>query len=64
MSDAAFELTVQFNEQQARHLVKFAKQAGWKEYRACATDDDEAFGMFDAMDRLWLALYDAGFDRR
>jgi hypothetical protein len=63
-SQPEFELTVQLNDVQAWNLAQFVKRVCWTDIRSCAVDDDEAYAMRDAIDRLQIALREAGFAPR
>lgn len=62
--DTTFELTVQITEAQAWDLAQFLKRAGFSDYRSNAVDNDEAYRMIDAANRVQRALREAGFSPR
>jgi hypothetical protein len=64
MEVETFELTVQITDIEALALAQFVKRVGWSEMRACAVDDDEARAIRSAIDRLRIALREAGFAPR
>ena len=59
-----FEHTVQLTEDQAMHVAEFLKRCGWTEWRACAVDDVEAYGIREGLEQVRRALRDAGFNPR
>jgi hypothetical protein len=54
------ELTVD----EALALAQFMKRAGWREFRGCAVDEDEAYDIRHACDQVRDALALAGFAPR
>ena len=55
---------LELDEQDAEALAQFVKRVGWTEWRACAVDDAEAYGMRSACETLQRALGAAGFAPR
>ncbi|MEB7916232.1 hypothetical protein NGK09_06120 [Enterobacter mori] len=45
-------------------MAQLVKRLTWSEVRACAVDDNEAYGISDAVAKLQNALRDAGYARR
>jgi hypothetical protein len=43
----SIKLTVEISEEQARVFAQFFKRAGFSDYRALASHDDEAYLMLD-----------------
>lgn len=57
-------LTVELTDAEAWHLAQFLKRAGFSDFRTNAQDDDEAYAMRDAADRVRVALAEAGYAPR
>lgn len=55
---------VELTKSEAEAFSQFLKRAGFSEYRQCAIDDDEAYLMRDAADRIRDALAEMGFAPR
>ena len=55
---------VELSPNQAMALAQFVKRVGWCELQANAVDDDEAYLMRDAIDRLREALAQVGYAPR
>jgi hypothetical protein len=53
-----------FTPGEAAALAQFIKRIGWPEISANSVDRDEAEIMRDALERLRVALVEAGFDPR
>ena len=60
----AVRLDVELTEAEAWHLAQFFKRVGFSEFRANAQDDDEAYAMLDATERVRAALAQAGYAPR
>ncbi|QUN32353.1 hypothetical protein KB879_32125 (plasmid) [Cupriavidus sp. KK10] len=45
-------------------LAQFVKRLTWTDMRACAVDDEEAYAIRDAVDRLGKALAEQGYAPR
>lgn len=52
------------SEAEAWNLAQFLKRVGFSDFRANAQDDDEAYAMRNAADRVAVALKAAGFAPR
>ena len=66
-ADARLEfVTVQLSlpPDQALALAQFVKRCGWSDMRTHSLDDDEAYRMRDAIDKLRGALASAGYAPR
>jgi dissimilatory sulfite reductase (desulfoviridin) alpha/beta subunit len=59
-----FTLEVQITNAQMCHLAQFIKRVGFADFRGNAQDDAEAYAMRDALDRVGVALRDAGYAPR
>ena len=57
-------LAVELTDAEAWNLAQFFKRAGFSDFRAHAWDDDEAYAMRDAADRVRVALTEAGYAPR
>lgn len=55
---------LELTAQEAEALAQFFKRVGWQEMRQNAVDDDEAYGVRDAIYRVQKALADVGFNPR
>lgn len=49
---------------EAWNLAQFLKRVGFSDFRTNAQDDDEAYAMRDAADRVRVALAEAGYAPR
>ena len=58
------DIAVELNEEQALALAQFVKRVGFAEMRCNAVDDQEAYLIRDAIDRVRIGLSDAGFTPR
>ena len=58
------DLAVTLTDTQAWHLAQFLKRVGFSDFRSNAQDNDEAYAMRDAADRVRVALADAGYAPR
>ena len=58
------DLAVTLTDAQAWHLAQFLKRVGFSDFRGNAQDNDEAYAMRDAADRVRVALADAGYAPR
>ena len=58
------DLAVTLTDAQAWHLAQFLKRVGFTDFRSNAQDNDEAYAMRDAADRVRVALADAGYAPR
>ncbi|EGX8545774.1 hypothetical protein JG964_004547 [Salmonella enterica] len=45
-------------------LAQFVKRLTWSDLRGCAVDDDEAYVIKDAVDKLQRAMAEEGFSPR
>jgi cytochrome c len=61
MSNNLVKITVELTDQEAWDLAQFNKRVGFNGFRECAADDNEAYRMRDAADKLRQALADAGY---
>lgn len=61
MTDGTITLTAALTDAQALALAQFLKRVGLGEFRALATDDDEAYAMLHAGDAIRRALSDIGY---
>jgi hypothetical protein len=57
-------LAMELTDAEAWHLAQFLKRVGFSDFRSNAQDDDEAYAMRDAADRVRVALADAGYAPR
>lgn len=66
MNDQAetVSLAVELTAAQAWNLAQFLKRVGFSDFRTNAQDDDEAYAMRDAADRVAVALREAGYAPR
>lgn len=62
--DKTVQLTVELTDAEAWHLAQFLKRVGFSEFRNNAQDNDEAYAMRDAAERLRAALAQAGYAPR
>jgi hypothetical protein len=57
-------LAVDLTDAQAWHLAQVLKRVGFSEFKLNAQDEDEAYGMRDAADKVRRALADVGYALR
>lgn len=62
--DKIISVTVEFTDAQAWQLAQFIKRSTFSDYRGHAQDDDEAYVMINAAERVRTALADAGYAPR
>ena len=58
------ELTVQLSELEAWDLAQFLKRVGFNEYRVNAQDNEEAYRMMYAAEKVRKTLAEAGYSPR
>lgn len=58
------EVTSFLSDAEAWNLAQFLKRVGFSDFRTNAQDDDEAYAMRDAADRVRRALAEAGYAPR
>ena len=63
-TDADITFTVTLAPPEALALAQFLKRVGWTELRGNAIDDDEAYRMRGAFERVQKALAEVGFAPR
>ena len=63
-SDKTISVTVELPAAEAWNLAQFLKRSTFSDYRGNAQDDDEAYAMIHAADRVRVALADAGYAPR
>lgn len=64
MDDARVTINVEFSDAQALAFAQFLKRVGLDDYRGLAVDQDEAYAMRDAGDRIRRSLADVGYAPR
>lgn len=57
-------VTFELTPQEALALAQFVKRVGWSEFRQNAVDDDEAYVIRDAVDRVAAGLAQVGYAPR
>lgn len=57
-------VTLELTPQEALALAQFVKRVGWLEFRQNAADDDEAYMIRDAVDRVAAGLAQVGYAPR
>ena len=57
-------VTVEFTDSEAWNLAQFLKRSPFSDYCSSAQDDEEAYAMIHAADRVRTALADAGYAPR
>ena len=57
-------VTIELTSQEALALAQFVKRVGWSEFRQNAVDDDEAYVIRDAVDRVAAGLAQVGYAPR
>lgn len=58
------EITVLLDERTAWALAQFVKRTCWEDFRRCAVDDAEACDISAGVDRVMIALGQAGYRPR
>lgn len=53
-------ISVELTKGEAWELAQFCKRSRFSHYRECARDDDEAYTMIHAMDKVRKALAEKG----
>jgi hypothetical protein len=64
MAEKTITLHVELTDTEAENLAQYLKRAGFSEYRAKAKNDEEAYAMRDAAERVADALSAAGYAPR
>jgi hypothetical protein len=64
MAEKTITLRVELTATEAENLAQYLKRAGVSDYRAKARDDEEAYAMRDAAERVADALSSAGYAPR
>lgn len=57
-------VTLELTPQEALALAQFVKRVGWSEFRQNAVDDDEAYVIRHAVDRVAAGLAQVGYSPR
>lgn len=57
-------ISFELPEDEAEALAQFLKRAGFSEYRALSVNDEEAYNMRAAADKVQKALAEVGFNPR
>lgn len=57
-------LTIELTDAEAWNLAQFLKRVGFSDFRTNAQDEQEAYAMRDAADRVRTALAEAGYAPR
>jgi cytochrome c len=57
-------IPLELTEQEALDLAQFVKRVGWQEMRQNAVDEDEAYRIREALDKVRKALADVGYSPR
>jgi hypothetical protein len=57
-------LAVELTDAEAWNLAQFLKRVGFSEFRTNAQNDNEAYAMRDAADRVRVALAEVGYAPR
>lgn len=63
-NDDTLIAAVQLQDRQALALAQFVKRVTRSDMRACAVDDDEAYVIRDALDRVARVLAEQGYAPR
>jgi cytochrome c len=58
------QIPLELTEQEALDLAQFVKRVGWQEMRQNAVDEDEAYRIRDALDKVRKALVEVGYSPR
>ncbi|AGQ76197.1 TPA: hypothetical protein I8385_003328 [Citrobacter freundii] len=57
-------LSLQLDENETMALAQFVKRLSWSDLRGCAVNDEEAWVMKSAVDKLQQALREEGYAPR
>lgn len=57
-------VTLELPEEEALALAQFVKRVGWHEFRGNAENDEEAYQIRDATDKIRTSLAEAGYAPR
>jgi cytochrome c len=57
-------IPLELTEQEALDLAQFVKRVGWQEMRQNAVDEDEAYRIREALDKVRKALAEVGYAPR
>ncbi|HAO3158917.1 TPA: hypothetical protein IHO03_004222 [Escherichia coli] len=57
-------LSLELDDKEALALAQFVKRLTWSDLRGGAVDDDEAYVIKDAVDKLQRAMAEEGFSPR
>jgi len=57
-------IRMDLTDEQARALAEFLKRAGYSDYRPLAADEQEAYAMQDAGEKMRAALAEQGYAPR
>jgi hypothetical protein len=57
-------ITAELTPAEAMAYAQFLKRVGWRDYRTNAVNDDEAYEMVNAGEKIRAALADAGYAPR
>jgi cytochrome c len=57
-------IPLELTEQEALDLAQFVKRVGWQEMRQNAVDEDEAYRIREAIDKVRKALAEVGYSPR
>ncbi|GCZ39466.1 TPA: hypothetical protein ACOEHN_003905 [Enterobacter kobei] len=58
------KLSLRLDENETMALAQFVKRLSWSDLRGCAVNDDEAWVMKSAIDKLQRALGEEGYAPR
>lgn len=58
------KLSLELDDQHAMALAQFVKRVSWNDLRGCAANDDEAWLMKNAIDKLQHAMSEEGYSPR
>lgn len=61
MNEKTITISTELTDQQAWDLAQFFKRVSFSDVRSNAVDNDEAYRMLDAINRIAKALREAGF---
>lgn len=64
MNNKPVTVTAELTDAQATAFAQFLKRVSWRDYRAVAVSDDEAFAMLHAGDKIRVALAELGYTPR
>lgn len=64
MATRTLKLDIELTDQEAWDLAQFCKRLSFSDFEGCSVDENEAYRMRDAQDRVFEALRRHGYSPR